>query len=341
MNLLIFLAVVLGTLVLVRLMSIVQLVSSLAGDDDEAETIKDNKLNALFMLGFMVVGLILVVYMIIRFKPYMLPVAASIHGVETDSLLNWNFLVIGIVFFITQIALFWYVFRYQYRKGERAYYYPHNNTIEFIWTVIPTIVLSVLIITGLSSWNRITSTDDKHGMVVEVYGKQFKWIVRYAGGDNKLGPSNFRKISPVNELGLDSLHQDTEDDVIASELHMPVNTPMQFYFHSSDVIHSAYFPHFRAQMNCVPGMTTNFYFVPTITTAKMREITGNPKFDYVLLCNKVCGNAHFNMNAKIVVETKEEFQRWYKSQKTAFPKSDGKTAEVQQSTVNEKITASK
>ncbi len=336
MNLLTLIAVVLGVLIIIRLMSIVQLVATISDQDDELETIKDNKINALFMLGFMVVGLAMVIYMTLRYEPYMLPVAASIHGIETDSLLNWNFLVIGVVFFITQIALFWFVFKYQYKKDSRAYYYPHNNKLEFIWTIIPTIVLSALIVTGLSSWNRITQSVNNNGMVVEVYGKQFKWITRYSGIDNKLGASNFRKVSPSNEVGIDSLDPASADDILAQELHMPVNTPIQFYFHASDVIHSAYFPHFRAQMNCVPGMTTQFYFVPTITTAKMREITKNEKFDYVLLCNKVCGNAHFNMNTKVVVESREDFFKWLKTQNPAVPKA---TPATTQNAGEKKITA--
>ncbi len=335
MNLLIFITVLLGVLVLVRLMSVVQMVTALTGDEDEDETVHDNKLNAWYMLGFMVVGLSLVIYITIRYMPLMLPVAASIHGAETDNLLNWNFLVIGIVFFITQIALFYFVFKYQYRKGERAYYYPHNNKLEFIWTIIPTIVLSALIVTGLSSWNKMTQTKHTDGMVVEVYGKQFQWLIRYAGADNKLGASNFRKVNPSNTVGVDSLDVAAADDRMASELHMPVNTPMQFYFHAADVIHSAYFPHFRTQMNCVPGMTTQFYFVPTITTAKMREITGNPKFNYVLLCNKICGNAHYNMNVKIVVESREEFAKWIKTQNLVFPPAAGKTAAVESGATNQ------
>jgi len=328
MNLLITIAVVLAVLALVRLANVVQLASALSGEDDERATLFENKLNALFMLGFMIVGLSLVVYMTIRYQPYMLGEPASIHGVEIDSLLNWNFLVIGIVFFLTHIALFWFVYKYRYQKDARAYFYPHNNKLEFIWTIIPTIVLSALIVTGLSSWNRITQSSNSDGMVVEVYGKQFQWIVRYAGADNKLGASNFRKVTPMNTVGVDSLDPASADDIMAQELHMPVNTPMQFYFHSSDVIHSAYFPHFRAQMNCVPGMTTNFYFVPTITTEKMREITGNPKFNYVLLCNKVCGNAHYNMNMKIVVESRADFTKWLRTQNLAFPKPATKTADA-------------
>lgn len=339
MNLLILAAVILGTLVVVRLMNVVQLASELAGsDDEESQTIHDNKINALFMLGFMVVGLFLVIYMTIVFKPLMLPVAASEHGVETDNLLMWNFAVIGIVFFITEIALFLYVYKYQYRKGERAYYYPHNNKLEFIWTIIPTIVLSALIVTGLSSWNKMTQSDPKDGMVIEVYGKQFQWLARYSGADNKLGASNFRKVNPSNVMGVDSLSPAAADDIMAQELHLPVNTPLMFYFHSSDVIHSAYFPHFRTQMNCVPGMTTEFYFVPTITTAKMREITKNEKFDYVLLCNKICGGSHYNMNMKVVVESKEDFKKWLKTQSLVFPKVTT-TASIDENNENKVIAA--
>jgi cytochrome c oxidase subunit 2 len=91
---------------------------------------------------------------------------------------------------------------------------------------------------------------------------------------------------------------------------------------SQDVLHSAYFPHFRAQMNCVPGMETWFHFKPTITTAEMRKITNNPKFDYMLICNKICGASHYNMGMKIVVGTKKEYEDFMLRHKPAF---DGKT----------------
>jgi len=107
---------------------------------------------------------------------------------------------------------------------------------------------------------------------------------------------------------------------------------------SQDVLHSAYMPHFRAQMNCVPGMITQFAFTPTVTTADMRNDeaimakvnkinkirTENSKkivaeggtaldpytFDYLLLCNKICGASHYNMQMKIVVDTPADFKKW-------------------------------
>jgi cytochrome c oxidase subunit 2 len=317
MSILILLAIALTIFIMVRLMSIVQLASDLSGENEEAEMKRDNKINGVLLVCFMVVGLGLMIYMTLRYNKFMLPVAASEHGVETDNLLNWNFAVIGIVFFITQIALFWFAYKYRYKKERRAYFYPENHKLELVWTIIPTIVLSALIVTGLASWNKITQSKHDDGMKIEVYGYQFNWIVRYAGKDNKLGASNFKLITDENALGVDYRDPASADDIMtkSNEMHLPVGIPLDMVFHAREVLHSAYFPHFRTQMNCVPGMTTRFYWKPTITTAEMKKITKNEKFEYILLCNKVCGLAHYTMNMKVVVESPEDFKKWLKGEK--------------------------
>jgi len=153
-----------------------------------------------------------------------------------------------------------------------------------------------------------------------LYARQFDWFARYSGGDNQLGKSNYKMIMGVNELGLDSSDAHSADDVIlpkSDTIFLPVGEEVNFRLRSQDVIHSAYFPHFRAQMNVVPGMETFFHFKPTITTDSMRRATGNPEFDYVLLCNKICGASHYNMQMKIVVGTKAEYEA-FMSRKAKF-----------------------
>ncbi len=318
MTLLYFFAALFGIIALVRIMNIIQLSEKLAEDSEEEQTLRDNPLNAMGMMAFMIVGLVLFFYMTWKYAPFMLPEAASLHGKETDALLNINFLVIIVVFVITQIALFWFVWKYKYRKGDRGYYYPHNNTIEVIWTVAPTIVLAGLIITGLRSWNEITQSVHDDGMNIQIYSRQFNFITRYSGKDNTLGSSYFKNITDDNPLGVKK-EQAAMDDLTAGELHLVVNQPVMLHINSQDVIHSVYLPHFRTQMNAVPGMTTQFYFVPTITTAEMRKKLNNPKFDYVLLCNKICGVSHYTMNMKVVVESPTEFKGWLANQKPVFP----------------------
>lgn len=335
MNLLIWIAALLGIMVLIRLMNIVQLTAALSGENEEEEQNRDNKTNAILSMAFMIIGLVIIVYMTLRYSQFMLPRPASEHGVETDNLLWINFGVIGIVFFATQIALFWFAYKYRYDKNRRAYFYPDNHKLELIWTVVPTIVLAALIITGLNSWNKITQSDHSDGMKVQVYGYQFNWIARYAGKDNTLGSSNYKLITDENALGVDYRDKSAADDIMTNgnEMRLPVGVPIDMEFNSRDVIHSAYFPHLRVQMNCVPGMTTKFYFKPTITTAEMRKITGDPNFDYVLLCNKICGVAHYTMKMKLVVETPEEFQAWIKTQK---PVMETVTETASQETSGEK-----
>lgn len=129
--------------------------------------------------------------------------------------------------------------------------------------------------------------------------------------------------------GLSSWMTGADDQIVKSEMHLPVGKEVEFVFRSQDVIHSAYMPHFRAQMNTVPGVPTRFKMTPTITTKEMRGKLGDDKFDYVLLCNKVCGNAHFNMQMKIVVESEEEYLAWLDKQKSfaGEPSKDAAPAE--------------
>jgi len=320
-SLLIWIVVVLAIITIVRVVRILELVSVLGGDKEEV-TDGDNKFNAWMMMIFLFVGLGGMVYFTLDAKKYLLPVSASTQGVITDQLLNINFLLIIVIFFITQILLFGFAYKYKYKKGEKAYFYPVNHTLEFVWTIIPTIVLGALIFYGLKVWNNITAPAPKNSMVIELYGKQFDWTARYAGGNNMLGNSNYKLITDENPLGVDSRDPLAADDKITKELHIPVNTPILFICHARDVIHSAYFPHLRIQINCVPGMTTQMTVVPTITTDSMRLIMNDPKFDYVLLCNKICGVAHYNMHMKVVIESAENFKKWYKDQPLVFEKAE-------------------
>lgn len=116
--------------------------------------------------------------------------------------------------------------------------------------------------------------------------------------------------------GLSTWEAGADDRIVKGELHLPVNREVEFVFRSQDVIHSAYMPHFRAQMNTVPGVPTRFKMTPTITTAQMRQKLGKDDFDYILLCNKICGSAHFNMQIKVVIEEEAEYEAWLAQQKT-------------------------
>ena len=307
----------------------------------------DNRIHGYLMLAFLVFiyGITIVSFALWGDLP-LTSNSASEHGPEIDRLMIISMVVIFIVQTITQFLLHYFAFKYKGEKGRKALFYADNDKLEFIWTVIPVIVLAGLIMYGLFTWTDIMTIDeDEDPIVVELYAQQFNWKARYAGEDNVLGKANVRLINldNANILGLDESDPNAQDDIITTELHLPVGQPILFKMRSQDVLHSAYMPHFRAQMNCVPGMITQFAFTPTVTTEEMRlnpdiyekvrninkirvqkskklqakgeEPLDNYEFDYLLLCNKICGKSHYNMQMKIIVESEEDYKAWLKEQK--------------------------
>ncbi|HLG35135.1 MAG TPA: cytochrome c oxidase subunit II [Bacteroidia bacterium] len=319
-NLLILIVTVLAIIAIIRVIRVLELANELSGEDVSVITKKDNQFNGIMMMVFLILGVGAMIYFTLDAKKYLLPISASKHGVIVDKLLDVNWILLIVVFLITQFLLFYFSYRYNHRKEKKAYFYPINHTLEFIWTIIPTIVLGGMIVYGLIVWNNITKPAPKGSMLIEIYGKQFDWTARYAGADNVLGKSNFRLIADNNPLGVDTTDAASRDDIITRELHLPVGSKILLKLQSRDVIHSAYLPHFRTQMNCVPGMTTEFFFEPTITTAQMKQITKNEKFAYVLLCNKICGVAHYNMKMDVVCEEPEQFKSWIVRQNFVVPR---------------------
>ncbi len=311
-------------------------------DSTQVVNDEDNRMQGNLMLAFGIGFYLFMLYCFWFFGDRALPAASSEHGLEYDTLLWISLAVIMFVQVITQGLLHWFSFKYKGRKGQKALFFADNDKLEFIWTIIPVIVLAGLIIYGLFTWSSIMNIDEEEGnpLVIEIYAKQFSWEARYAGADNTLGKANVRFIEGINTVGIDVSDPYAMDDIVTAELRLPVNRPVIFKFRSQDVLHSAYFPHFRAQMNVVPGMITQFAFTPTVTTQEIREteymsdkiarikairkarsdageldMADYEEFDYYLLCNKICGTAHYNMQMKIVVETEEDFNAWLAQQR--------------------------
>lgn len=444
MKLITLLVVIAGVIALAQLAKVGQLTSLIRNKKEEDISDADTRLNGGLFIAFMVAFYASFIFLIIRYGDYN-PPSASAHGESYDTLMNFNMYIIMAVFFLVNSVLFIFANKYRFDKGRKARFFAHDTRLELIWTVIPSIVLAVIIIYGLRTWNEMTGDASDDALRVEVYSKQFDWTARYPGADGEFGLANYNLITPTNPLGIvtqdgvtealaeiesqiasleselahergrllaemasleDQLHADhhhahghdhdsygeghgdhqdhhgispefkanlearlhevehmlasdkvvvlsnaaleakedklhrlkrhrqrieevkpfdydggiaaweagADDKIMKGEFHLPVGREVEFVFRSRDVIHSAYMPHFRAQMNTVPGVPTRFKMTPTITTDSMRTILDAPDFNYVLLCNKVCGAAHFNMQMAVVVETEEEYNAWLESQ---------------------------
>ena len=318
-------------------------------DDSQIASEKDNDLQGKLMFAFLVFIYLVTIYSFVSYTKVLLTESASEHGYTYDTLLIISFIIIFIVQTVTQALLHYFAYKYRGINGRKASFITHNNKLELVWTVIPAIVLFALILYGMTTWSDIMNFDeDEDALVVELYAQQWNWKARYAGDDNVLGDANVRFLNDFdgrNSVGIDSSDPNGLDDVVVTqEFHLPVDRKVIFKIRSQDVLHSAYMPHFRAQMNCVPGMITEFSFTPTTTTADMRlnpdvvakvnrinkirydnsqeliakgeEPLEPYQFDYLLLCAKICGASHYNMQMKIVVESEKDFNKWLNEQKT-------------------------
>jgi len=298
-------------------------------------TEKDNNTQGILFAVFGVFFYGLMIFCFVKYSSILLPDAASIEGERYDTLYVVTMVLILVVQAITQFLLFYFAFKYRGVKGRKALFYADSHKLEMIWTIIPAVVLAGLVLYGLSVWiDVMDASDAEDPLIVEVYAKQFQWEARYAGEDNELGLANVRNIKGINTMGVDMSDKNALDDIPTRELHLPKGRKVIFKFRSQDVLHSAFMPHFRAQMNCVPGMVTQFAFTPSMTTEEMRlnektitkvnninkiraEKGEDPyEFDYLLLCNKICGASHYNMQMKIIVQEESEFNSWLNSQKT-------------------------
>lgn len=310
-------------------------------NNNQIANYEDNKVQGYLMFGFLGFIYIFSIYGLIKWGGLILGTPASEHGAQVDNLMNITWILIFTVQTITQALLHFFAFKYSGKKDQKALYFADNNKLEFIWSSIPAVVLAGLILYGLYAWTNIMFVDeDEDVIVVELYAQQFNWTARYSGEDNVLGKANVRYIEGVNTLGVDMSDPNAQDDKVVKELHLPKGKKILFKMRSQDVLHSAYMPHFRAQMNCVPGMVTQFAFKPIYTTSEMRdmpfmqdkvkninqirekksaelvakgETALDPyTFDYLLICNKICGASHYNMQMKIVVESPEDYKKWLK-----------------------------
>ena len=345
---LVILVIILFGVAVWQINKVFKLLQPAKSEDSEVASDKDNNTQGYMMLGFVFFIYWILAYCFWKWGNVLLPVAASEHGLEIDQLMLVTMVLIFVVGIFTQWLLHYFAFVYRGSKDKKALFYADNDRLEMIWTIIPVITLAGLILYGLYTWTDIMTVEENdEALVVELYAQQFNWKARYAGEDGVLGDANVRFLQDFdgkNLVGIDATDPNGFDDVVVQELHLPVGREVIFKMRSQDVLHSAFMPHFRAQMNCVPGMITEFAYTPKTTTEAMRQ---NPEmvakvkkinkirvekskdlvangdtaldpyeFDYLLLCNKVCGASHYNMQMKIIVESQKEYNQWMEQQQT-------------------------
>lgn len=342
--LIIGLSILLLVIVILQISKLTDMYARIRGEEEVEERMNRNQ--ARVMLLFMIGLLLFCIVSAYWWKNYMMGYGphkpASIHGAALDNIFNVTLLFTGIVFVLTHIALFYFAWKYKKGKNTKAIHWSHNNTLEIVWSAIPAVVMTYLVIKGLLAWNTVMA-DVKPGddhLEIEATGYQFAWHLRYPGADGVLGTRDYKKISADNPLGQDWTDAHNFDDFHPDELWLPVNKQVRVRITARDVLHSFFLPHFRVKMDAVPGLPTYFVFTPSKTTEEYRDELRNypeynvPKdpsdpeskmlweeFNYELACAELCGKAHYSMRRIVRIVTQPEYDAWLAKQQSYYQSS--------------------
>ncbi len=340
-GLVILLILILLAVILIQIGKVSELSAKIRGEEESFY--QGNNRTALWLLIFMPVFLIGCVVSALYYKDSMLgygPLkSASEHGGSIDSLFNWTLFFTGIVFIITHVALFWFSYKYRAKKGNKAIFFVHNTSLEIVWTAIPALVMTFLVVKGLVVWNDVmpdVGPEDEY-IEIQANGYQFAWDIRYPGADEKLGTTNFRKVDLANNpFGQDWTDPKNIDDFNPDKIVLPVGQQVRVRITARDVLHNFYLPHFRVKMDAIPGLPTYFIFTPITTTADYRkQLKEYPEwqipadesepdgpqrweaFDFELACAELCGEGHYSMRRVVEIVTQEEYEAW-KSEQSSY-----------------------
>jgi cytochrome c oxidase subunit II len=337
--LLVIISIILIAVIIVQIGKVTELAAKIRGEEEIQYEV--NRSQGGYMILFLVVFLIGCIVSAVYYKNYMLGygphLPASEHGSILDKMFNVTLFFTGIVFVITHILLFYFGWKYSAKKGRKALFIPHDNKLEIIWTAIPAVVMTFLVVGGLDAWNEVmadVSDDDKY-LEIEATGFQFGWNLRYPGADGLIGEKNYKLISSENPLGQNWKDEKNLDDFLATELVLPVGQKVRVRITAQDVLHNFYLPHFRVKMDAIPGMPTYFVFTPSKTTEEYRQELkkyaeynvpdpADPSkmlwenFEYELACAELCGRGHYSMKRPVKIVSQEEYDTWLASQSSYY-----------------------
>lgn len=339
-TLIVFICIALLLLIVLQIARVRDLAKQLRGAE-EVEA-RNTNMTGIYLVLFMGAFLIIATVSAVLYKNYMLGhgphESASAHGGRIDSMMDVTLGVTYIVFVITHILLFWYAFRYRQRKGGKAQFISHNNTLEIVWTGIPAVVMTFLVIGGLDAWNDImgdVGSDDDY-IEIEATGYQFAWQMRFPGEDGLLGRKDFRLIDGGNNpLGQDWTDLKNADDIHVNNFKLPVGKKVRVRITAKDVLHDFYLPQFRVKMDAVPGLPTYFVFTPTKTTKEWRKGLSEYKeyqipdpndpekmlwetANYELACAELCGKGHWSMQRTFEIVEEDEYEAWLAEQQSYY-----------------------
>ncbi len=257
-------------------------------------------------MPFAVVLILLVVGSVLfhLLSPWTFTELASNWGM-VDFTVDITLYVTGFVFVAVNLFMAYCVIKFRYKKGARSTYEPENKKLETWLTGLTAVGVAAMLTPGLFVWADFVNVPEE-AHVVEAVGQQWHWTYRLPGEDGKLGEVDAERITNDNPFGMDPEDPNGQDDVLVynGEIHIPVNKPVKFLLRSKDVLHDFAVAQFRVKMDLVPGMNSFLWLTPTKTGR------------FEILCEELCGIAHYTMRGAVIVEEDKDFETWLANQST-------------------------
>lgn len=254
------------------------------------------------------------------------PKDVSVNGYRIDDVIQYTDTVITIYFGIVVLSLIYFIFKYRARQGHKAVYDKGNTKKHVAMTVAMGLLVFFSIDVVIESmsfkdlkeafWNFPKGNDV---IRVEIMPQQFEWNFRYPGSDDRFGPEPFTDLNgdeiwdedePFTDVNKNGEWDSSDDIVLMNEMHIPVNKPVIVQVAPYDVIHSFFLPNFRVKIDATPGMVNAMWF--------QAKETG----EFEIACAELCGNSHYKMRGKLVIESEEDYNKWLESQESEGPRDD-------------------
>ena len=240
------------------------------------------------LIGLMLI--LTVVQSVIMLIPDWNGMQGSAEADEIDLLLDVMIVLSSFVFAIVIVMLGYCVYKYRAKPGDESDGKPiHGNTkLEIAWTVIPTVIV---LFAAAYSWTILDDIEAEASeqMEVNVTAQQYKWTFEYP-----------------------------ETGVVSDEFHVPSGLQLELHLSALEVLHSFWVPEWRIKRDLVPIADGNPTDVDNIV-----RVTPDVEGTYTLVCTELCGWGHSTMQAKVVVESQEEFDAWMQEQESAMAETSG------------------
>lgn len=210
------------------------------------------------------------------------PAAVTEQGRTIHDLYNFFMWVAAVVFVLVSGLIVWSIVRYRRRDDELPGQIHGNNTLELLWTLIPTVLVGVLIVATVQAQDKVLERSPDEAVPIKVTGFQWSWQFDYPGGVRVVGQPKQRPTMVV-----------------------PVGRPIRIELVSVDVVHSFYVPRTLFKRQAIPGFTNRF------------DLTFDQTGTYPGQCAQFCGVSHADMLFDVDVVSESEFESWLRVNRAA------------------------